>query len=50
MPAASTGRAKRAISIRLDADVLNWLRHRSERYQTEINRILRDRMDVELGG
>ena len=38
---------KEAISIRLDADVLDWLRRRSERYQTEINRILRETMDAE---
>jgi uncharacterized protein (DUF4415 family) len=28
---------KEAISLRLDADVLEWPRHRNERYQTEIN-------------
>ena len=39
---------KEAISLRLDADVLDWLRHRSERYQSEINRILRERMEAEL--
>ncbi len=32
---------KEPISIRLDADVLDWLRRRGDRYQTEINRILR---------
>lgn len=41
---------KEAISLRLDADVLDWLRHRSERYQSEINRILRERMESEVGG
>ncbi len=35
---------KEAISLRLDADVLDWLRRNSERYQSEINRILRERM------
>jgi uncharacterized protein (DUF4415 family) len=56
-PAESWARAQRfykprkeAISLRLDADVLDWLRHRSERYQTEINRILRDRMEAETHG
>lgn len=39
---------KEAISIRLDADVLDWLRHRSEHYQSEINRILRERMEAEV--
>lgn len=40
---------KEAISLRLDADVLDWLKRRSERYQTEINRILRERMDADAG-
>jgi uncharacterized protein (DUF4415 family) len=39
---------KEAISLRLDADILDWLKHRSERYQSEINRILRERMEAEL--
>jgi uncharacterized protein (DUF4415 family) len=39
---------KEPISIRLDADVLDWLRHKSERYQIEINRILRKEMDAEV--
>lgn len=38
---------KEAISLRLDADVLDWLRHGGERYQTRINRILRERMQSE---
>ncbi len=38
---------KEAISLRLDADVLDWLRRRNERYQPEINRILRERMEAE---
>lgn len=38
---------KEAISIRLDADILDWLRRRSDRYQTEINKILRETMDAE---
>ncbi len=37
---------KEAISLRLDADVLDWLKRRSERYQTEINRILREKMEA----
>jgi uncharacterized protein (DUF4415 family) len=40
---------KEAISIRVDADVLDWLRTRHERYQVEINRILRERMEAEIG-
>jgi uncharacterized protein (DUF4415 family) len=41
---------KEAISLRIDADVLDWLRHRNGRYQSEINRILRERMEAEVGG
>ena len=37
---------KELISIRLDADVLDWLRTRHDRYQVEINRILRERMEA----
>lgn len=40
---------KEAISLRLDADVLDWLRRRHGRYQTEINRILREKMDADTG-
>jgi uncharacterized protein (DUF4415 family) len=39
---------KEAISLRLDAEVLNWLRTRHERYQPELNRILRDEMGKAL--
>ena len=38
---------KEAISLRLDADVLDWLRRRGPGYQTEINRILRERMEMQ---
>lgn len=38
---------KEAISIRIDADVLHWLRQRGDRYQSEINRILRAAMESE---
>lgn len=38
---------KAAISIRLDLDVLDWLRRKGPGYQTEINRILRERMATE---
>ena len=41
---------KEAISLRVDADVLDWLRHRSERYQSEINRILREKMEADISG
>jgi len=38
---------KQAVSIRLDADVLDWFKRRANggRYQTEINRVLRQHMD-----
>jgi uncharacterized protein (DUF4415 family) len=39
---------KESISLRLDMDVLDWLRRRGPRYQTEINRILREKMDAEV--
>jgi uncharacterized protein (DUF4415 family) len=38
---------KEAISLRVDMDVLDWLRRRGPGYQTEINRILREKMDAE---
>lgn len=41
---------KEAISLRLDADLLAWLRDRHERYQTEVNRILRREMEADLAG
>lgn len=42
---------KHPISIRLDADVLDWVKRRAAggQYQTEINRILRKQME-EAGG
>ena len=55
-PAANWAHARRffkprkeAISLRLDADVLDWLRRRHERYQPAINRILREKMEAEPG-
>ena len=39
---------KEAISLRMDMDVLDWLRRKGPGYQTEINRILRERMIAEL--
>jgi uncharacterized protein (DUF4415 family) len=33
--------AKKQLTIRIDADVLNWLRAQGKGYQTRINRILR---------
>ena len=37
--------AKQQLTIRLDADVLNWLRANGRGYQTRINRILRAAME-----
>jgi uncharacterized protein (DUF4415 family) len=37
--------AKHQLTIRLDADVLNWLKAGGRGYQTRINRILRAAMD-----
>ena len=37
--------AKHQLTIRLDADVLNWLRANGRGYQTRINRILRAAME-----
>lgn len=39
--------AKRTITIRLDADLLEWLR-RQKGYQTRINAVLRSYMDANL--
>jgi uncharacterized protein (DUF4415 family) len=39
---------KESISLRLDMDVLDWLRRRGPGYQTEINRILREKMETEV--
>jgi uncharacterized protein (DUF4415 family) len=36
-----------AISIRLDAEVMAWLRAKGPNYGTEINRILREKMAAE---
>ena len=38
---------KEAISLRVDMDVLDWLRRQGPGYQTTINRILRERMQAE---
>lgn len=41
--------AKEQITIRLNSDVLNWLRTHGRGYQTRINRILRAAMDSQSG-
>lgn len=40
---------KTSTTVRLDADVLLWLKSKGKGYQTRINRILRDAMLSELG-
>jgi uncharacterized protein (DUF4415 family) len=39
---------KQAVSLRLDADVVAWLKKRGKGYQTRANRILRERMLTEM--
>ena len=39
---------KQAISLRVDADVVAWLKKSGKGYQTRANRILRERMLAEL--
>lgn len=39
---------KQAVSIRLDADVLAWLKTKGRGYQTRVNRLLRESMMREI--
>ena len=39
---------KEAISVRIDADVLMWLKSSGEGYQSRLNAILRERMNAEV--
>jgi uncharacterized protein (DUF4415 family) len=39
---------KQAVSLRLDADVLDWLKKDGEGYQTRANQMLRERMLQDL--
>lgn len=39
---------KKAVSIRLDADVLAWLKAKGTGYQTKVNALLREKMMEEL--
>ena len=41
---------KQAVSLRLDADVLAWLKKDGDGYQTRVNQMLRERMLAELKG
>jgi uncharacterized protein (DUF4415 family) len=36
--------AKRVVTIRLDADVIEWFKSKRGKYQTAVNRVLRDYM------
>ena len=36
---------KRSVTIRLDADVIDWFRRREPRYQTATSRVLREHME-----
>jgi uncharacterized protein (DUF4415 family) len=40
---------KQAVSLRLDADVIAWLKKDGEGYQTRANQMLRERMLQDLG-
>jgi uncharacterized protein (DUF4415 family) len=40
---------KQPVSIRLDADVLAWLKSKGTGYQTKVNSLLRQRMLEEIG-
>ncbi|SEF61745.1 Uncharacterized conserved protein, DUF4415 family [Bryocella elongata] len=40
---------KKAVSLRLDADVIEWLKKDGEGYQTRANQLLRERMLEDLG-
>jgi uncharacterized protein (DUF4415 family) len=39
---------KEPVSLRLDMDVMDWLRRKGPGYQTEINAILRRQMEAEI--
>jgi len=39
---------KEPVSLRLDMDVMHWLKSKGPGYQTEINAILRRQMEAEL--
>jgi uncharacterized protein (DUF4415 family) len=41
---------KQAVSVRLDADVIAWLKKDGAGYQTRANKVLRERMLKELEG
>ncbi len=36
---------KQSVTLRLDADLLSWFRRHNEKYQTAINKVLREYME-----
>jgi uncharacterized protein (DUF4415 family) len=40
---------KRQLTVRLDADVVAWLRQQGKGYQTRLNRMLREAMIENIG-
>ena len=44
--AADFPEAKKQITLRIDADVLDYFRHTGRRYQTRINAVLRSYVDA----
>lgn len=40
---------KQIVTIRLDADILAWFKARSPKYQTAVNRVLRDHVMKDAG-
>ncbi len=42
------GRAKRQVTLRIDADVLEWFKSRGKGYQSRINALLRAYMEAHL--
>lgn len=40
---------KQQLTVRIDADVLSWLRRQGKGYQTKLNALLREAMIKELG-
>jgi uncharacterized protein (DUF4415 family) len=39
---------KQQLTVRLDADIVAWLRRQGKGYQTRLNRVLRDAMQQEI--
>jgi uncharacterized protein (DUF4415 family) len=45
--AAQAYRAKKLVTIRIDADVMEWLRSQGRGHLTRINQIVRNKMETE---